>query len=144
MNSMMMGTALIAAAGALGLSGCDSRESAPTTPATQTTQDRGGTTTPADNTRNNRGDAGRDAKTPMNQSQSSEHIGLTADIRRAIISDETLSAEAKNCKIITDDSGRVWLRGTVKSQGEKDLVGRIAGRIAGEDIVTNELEISDG
>lgn len=82
--------------------------------------------------------------TPMNQSQTSEHVSLTADIRRAIISDDTLSAGAKNCKIITDSSGMVWLRGAVKSNGEKNLIGRIARQIAGENAVTNELEITGG
>lgn len=79
--------------------------------------------------------------TPMNQSQSSEHVRITADIRRAVIGDDTLSMGAKNCKIITDDQGRVWLRGVVYSRDEKDRIESIATRVAGANNVTNELEI---
>ncbi|MCC5785287.1 MAG: BON domain-containing protein [Phycisphaerales bacterium] len=77
----------------------------------------------------------------MDQSQSSEHVQLTADVRRAVLAEDSLSMGAKNCKIITDKSGRVWLRGAVNTQTEKEMIERIARRIAGEDTVTNELEV---
>ncbi|MCC5822623.1 MAG: BON domain-containing protein [Phycisphaerales bacterium] len=144
MKNMMTRTALIAASTAFGMTGCDSRDSSSAARTSQPAQERSTSTAPADNTGSNRGDTGRDAMTPMNQSQTSEHVSLTADIRRAIISDDTLSAGAKNCKIITDSSGMVWLRGAVKSNGEKNLIGRIARQIAGENAVTNELEITGG
>lgn len=137
-------TALIAAGCAFGMSGCDTRNESPAVRTAQPTPAQGAPTPSADNTRNNLGDIQRDAKTPMDQSEASEHIKLTADIRRAITADDTLSSGAKNCKIITDKSGRVWLRGAVNSQAEKDLIERTARQIAGADAVTNELEVKAG
>ncbi len=141
MNTMTIRIALIATGSAFALSGCDSRNDSTGTGTSQTDSVRGTSTTPADNTGSNRDDSQRDARTPMDQSESSEHIRLTADIRRAVVADDTLSTNAKNCKIITDESGRVWLRGVVESQSEKDQVERIATQIAGTGIVTNELEV---
>lgn len=148
MKNMTIHLALIASGCALCLSGCDTRDDASATQNSeyasdrdaQTTPDRDTQTTRADNTGNNRDDLGQDARTPLDQSQSSEHIKLTADIRQAVIADDTLSAGAKNCKIITDKSGRVWLRGAVDSQAEKDLIERIARQYAGSYTVINELE----
>lgn len=144
MNNIMICIALIASGCAFSLSGCNTRDDSPAARTTsQTVPVRSTSTTPADNTGSN-WDDGRDAMTPMDQSQSSEHVKLTADIRQAVIADDTLSMGAKNCKIITDNSGRVWLRGVVYSQAEKDLIERIAKRIAGTNIVTNELEVKAG
>ncbi len=142
MNSMTTCIAVIAAGCALSLGGCDTRTENPETPSSHTPPDRNTPTRSADNTGNNRDDIGRDdARTPMDQSESSEHIQRTADIRRAIVADDTLSMGAKNCKIITDESGAVWLRGVVDSQAEKDLIERLARQAAGPHSVTNELEI---
>jgi hyperosmotically inducible protein len=146
--------ACIAAGCLLSVSGCDTRDNSPTTTTTSTparsTTSAPATTAPADTTDRDWYDvqtdrdreSDRDAKTPMDQSQSSEHISQTADIRRAVMADETLSMGAKNCKIITDQSGRVWLRGVVSSQAEKNQIESIARRIAGANNVTNELEVN--
>jgi hyperosmotically inducible periplasmic protein len=131
----------IAAGSVVSLGGCDSRESTPAARTTSSTPERSTTTTPADNTGRNWDDAGRDAKTPIDQSQSTEHIKLTADIRKAVMANDMLSMGAKNCKIITDTSGQVWLRGVVDSQAEKDQIQRLARQIAGTNNVTNELEV---
>ncbi len=136
--------ACIAAGCVVSLSGCESNENSPTANTSSTTPTRSTANTSADNTGNNRDDLGRDAKTPMDQSQSSEHVKLTADIRQAVVADDMLSMGAKNCKIITDTSGRVWLRGVVNSQAEKDLIEMKARQIAGANNVTNELEVKAG
>lgn len=141
MNNTTVRIALIAAGSILCLSGCDTSDDTNTTRDSQATQARGTSTTQADNTGRNRDDARRNAMTPIDQSQETEHVELTGDIRRAVLADETLSMGAKNCKIITDKSGKVWLRGPVDSQAEKELIERIARRIAGEDAVTNQLEV---
>lgn len=133
--------ALIACGCAFSLGGCDARDSTGDAQSSDSTSVRDTQTTPADNTANNRDVLERDARTPLDQSESSEHIQLTADIRRAIIADDTLSLDAKNCKIITDTSGRVWLRGVVNSQAEKDLIERLAVERVSADMVTNELSI---
>jgi len=82
-----------------------------------------------------------DNKTPMDQSESAAHIKITADIRREILDDKSMSTSAQNCKVITDSNGRVTLRGAVDSQAEKDSIGVKAKRIAGETNVDNLLEV---
>jgi len=95
----------------------------------------------ADNTARNKGDIAAEVKTPMDQSQASADIKTTADIRKAIMDDDTMSMNAQNCKIITDKSGMVTLRGVVNSQAEKDSVAAKARSIAGDAKVDNQLEV---
>lgn len=97
--------------------------------------------TQPDNTARNRMDRDSEAKSPIDQSNSSADIKITADIRRAIMDDKSISTNAQNCKIITDKSGVVTLRGPVDSQAEKDSIESIAKAIAGASRVVNELEI---
>ncbi|MDP1661613.1 MAG: BON domain-containing protein, partial [Phycisphaerales bacterium] len=95
----------------------------------------------ADNTVRNKADRDTATKTPLNQSNSSEAIKTTADIRRAILDDKSMSLNAQNCKIITDSAGVVTLRGPVASQAEKDAIESIAKATAGVNSVANELEV---
>ncbi|MCP9874393.1 BON domain-containing protein [Synechococcus sp. Cruz CV-v-12] len=80
-------------------------------------------------------------KTPMDQSEASADVRITADIRRAIMNDSAMSTNAQNCKIITEKTGLVTLRGMVDSQGEKDSVEAKAKAVAGVSRVDNQLEI---
>lgn len=80
-------------------------------------------------------------KTPMDQSESPAQIAITAEIRKAIIADKSMSMNAQNCKIITDNTGVVTLRGMVNSQAEKDAVETTAKAVAGVTRVDNQLEI---
>lgn len=82
-----------------------------------------------------------DEVTPLDQSEASADIKTTADIRRAIMDDKNMSTNAQNCKIITEKSGMVTLRGMVNSQAEKDSVDAKAKSIAGATKVINQLEI---
>lgn len=126
--------------------GTDSRSttnSTTTTPSTGTT-----TTTPArdsrtqpDNTRNNEVDRNTDTKTPVDQSESATDVKITAEIRRAIMEDKSMSVNAQNVKIITDKSGVVTLRGVVATQAEKDAIQAKAQAVAGVTRVDNQLEI---
>ena len=128
---------------------CDSKPATtPTSPTTPTTPTSPTTpTTPAkpapapDNTRANKADNGTNAKTPMDQSNAAADIKITADIRKAILDDSTMSTNAQNCKIITDKSGMVTLRGVVNSQAEKDGIEVNAKAVAGVNKVDNQLEI---
>jgi hyperosmotically inducible protein len=95
----------------------------------------------ADNTARNKGDGSTETKTPMDQSESSSSIKITADIRRSIMDDNTMSMNAQNCKIITDSTGLVTLRGVVDSQAEKDSIESKAKAIAGATKVDNQLEV---
>ncbi len=63
-----------------------------------------------------------------------------AQIRREIIADHGMSANARNVKITAID-GRVILCGPVDSAGEKRLIGEIADRIAHAGNVDNQLEV---
>lgn len=80
-------------------------------------------------------------KTPMDQSESPAQIAITSEIRKAIIADKAMSMNAQNCKIITEKSGVVTLRGKVDSQAEKDAVEAKAKAVAGVTRVDNQLEI---
>lgn len=95
----------------------------------------------ADNTARNKSDGTNETKTPLDQSQAGIDVRVTADIRRAIMTDSNMSMNAQNCKIITDKSGLVTLRGPVNSQSEKDAIEAKAKAIAGVTKVDNQLEV---
>lgn len=93
----------------------------------------------ADNTATNARDRKDQTLTPVDQSNDPKDIKLTADIRKMVVEDETLSANAKNVKIITIDSV-VTLRGPVGNAQEKSAIEQHA-RKAGATSVTNQIEI---
>jgi osmotically-inducible protein OsmY len=140
----------IALLAAVSLSACD-KPNEPVPTARNTTRSTGRSETsrtvstppaPApDNSAANKGDGASAAKTPMDQSQSSADIKVTADIRRAILDDKAMSTNAQNCKIITEKSGMVTLRGVVNSQAEKDSIESKAKAVAGVVKVDNQLEV---
>jgi len=66
---------------------------------------------------------------------------ITQKIRKAIHEDQSLSTYAHNVKIITQD-GKVTLRGPVRSEDEKSNIQAKAVTVAGEENVTNQLEIA--
>lgn len=101
---------------------------------------------PADNTGTNRRDMnldgrGNDAPTPLDQSNAQPDIDVTQNIRKALMDDDALSAEAKNVKVITN-GGAVVLRGVVKSESERLSVGGHAQKLAGGNRVDNELAVA--
>lgn len=93
----------------------------------------------ADNTGKNKRDRSEQAKTSGSQSESKSDINITATIRRAVVKDDSLSMNAKNVKIITEN-GDVTLRGPVKSEEEKKKIGDYA-KSGGANKVHNDLEI---
>ena len=66
---------------------------------------------------------------------------ITQKIRKAIHEDKSLSTYAHNIKIVTQD-GKVTLRGPVRSEDEKSNLQAKAAEVAGQDNVTNQLEIA--
>lgn len=94
----------------------------------------------ADNTGKNKVDRDAATKTPIDQSESSPDIRITAEIRREIMKVENMSVNAQNCKIITD-KGVVTLRGPVNTIDEKTKIGNLASNTIGVVRVDNELEI---
>src|SRR6185295_19843653 len=75
----------------------------------------------ADNSARNVRDRDDKTLTPPDQGASAADRELTAEIRRAIVGDDSLSTNAKNVKIIALN-GVVTLRGPVKSAAEKATV----------------------
>jgi len=66
---------------------------------------------------------------------------ITQKIRKAVHDDKSLSTYAHNIKIITQD-GKVTLRGPVRSEDEKSNLQAKAAEVAGQDNVTNQLEVA--
>ena len=95
--------------------------------------------TNADNTGKNTRDRGDQSQTATDQSNDPADIKITADIRKMVVNDGSLSMMAKNVKIITTD-GVVTLRGPVETQKEKAAIESHA-KHAGAKKITNELEI---
>ena len=67
---------------------------------------------------------------PGDQSENEADRTITQNIRKAITADDSLSTNAKNVKIITND-GTVTLRGPVKSEKEKADIEAKAKQVAG-------------
>jgi hyperosmotically inducible protein len=91
----------------------------------------------AENTANN----SQHQVTADQQSSASTARQLTAKIRRSLMADKTLSMDAHNVKIITQN-GMVTLKGPVKSEEEKQEVATKAAQAAGgPDKVDNQLTV---
>jgi osmotically-inducible protein OsmY len=95
-------------------------------------------TTAPDNTAQN-----KDQVTTADQQTNTQgDRDLTAQIRKAIVADKTLSMYAHNVKIITVN-GMVTLKGPVRSDAEKQTVADLATKAAGADKVTNDITVKE-
>jgi hyperosmotically inducible periplasmic protein len=94
--------------------------------------------TPPDNTRQNKEQTG---PTADQQKMNPPDRAITQKIRKAIHDDTSLSTYAHNIKIITQD-GKVTLRGPVRSDDEKANLEAKAVSVAGQDNVTDLLEVA--
>jgi osmotically-inducible protein OsmY len=94
----------------------------------------------ADNTGKNERDRSDETQTSGDQSNSKDDVNTTAAIRRAVVKDDSLSAMAKNVKIITAN-GTVTLRGPVKDDAEKAKIAELAQSAAGNAKIDNQLEV---
>jgi hyperosmotically inducible protein len=99
------------------------------------------TSTKPDNTRVNQRDRSTGQVTADQQGKSKADVDRTAAIRKSIGKQKDLSTDAHNAKVITLD-GQVTLRGPVRDQSEKDLIGKLAAEVAGAHNVHNDLEIA--
>jgi hyperosmotically inducible periplasmic protein len=156
---------IVAALAGFALAGCDETTMNPTTttttPVPGATNDSGtntdgtmpstapdttsgvttGDTTPApDNTGRNERDAAGNTKTPIDQDENQADVTTTAEIRKMITGDSSMSINARNVKIVTSQ-GKVTLRGPVDSATEKEAVEKFARDVAGETNVTSEIEV---
>jgi predicted small lipoprotein YifL len=143
---------LLALAAGFALAGCDQTTTTPTTtpPTSSTTTPSTDTTgtmpatpdgaTAPDNTAVNERDASGATKTPIDQDETQADVTTTAEIRKKITGDSSMSLNARNVKIVTSQ-GKVTLRGPVDSAAEKDAIDKFAREVAGEGNVTNEIEV---
>ncbi len=97
--------------------------------------------TPPDNTKMNKGDGSTGAATADHQKMNASDRKLTADIRKSIMAEKSLSTYAHNVKIISTN-GMVTLRGPVRSEEEKKTIVAKAVEVAGgADKVTDQLSV---
>lgn len=92
------------------------------------------------NTSTNKRDRDDKTMTPLDQGGGKSDIAITAQIRKAIIANETMSVNAQNVKIITLN-GKVTLRGPVNSAEEKRIIGEISSDFVNSDHVNNQLDL---
>lgn len=85
--------------------------------------------------------AGSTAPAPVLHRVSKADRDLTQKIRRAVVTDKSLSMAAHNVQI-TAVNGAVTLAGPVKSEDEKKAVEEKAAGIAGAGKVTDQLTVS--
>lgn len=93
-----------------------------------------------DNTNINERDKDGATKTPQDQTNRAQDRELLAAVRRAIVSDKSLSTMAKNVKVLVQ-GGAVTLRGPVKSADEKAKVESLAKRVKGTTMTDNQLDV---
>ena len=113
---------------------------AQTTPAASQTAGQAVTGSEADNTRMNRRDRNDATKTPTDQSNRSAAVDLVAQVRKAIVHDDSLSAKAHNIKVVANN-GVVTLHGPVASADEKARVEKDVAGVSGVSRVDNQLDI---
>jgi len=76
---------------------------------------------------------------PDEQNNTAQDITITADIRKAVVNDKSLSINAHNVKIITRN-GVVTLRGPVESETENTKLQKIVEKTYGVKQIDNQLE----
>ena len=96
--------------------------------------------TAADNTTRNARDRDGTAVTPMNQGESEGDRTITQYIRKNVTSNDALSTNAHNVKIVTQD-GVVTVRGPVETPQEKTAVLAVAQAAPGVKRVDDQLEV---
>lgn len=78
--------------------------------------------------------------TPEDQFNTPEDRNLLATIRRAVVQDKSLSVMAHNIKIMVD-TGKVTLRGPVKTADEKLKVEKVVQAVKGVSSINNSLDV---
>jgi len=99
----------------------------------------GAASSEVDNTARNVRDRDAANLTPLDQSNSAPDLALTQTIRQGITSDDSMSMQARNVKVITQN-GVVTLRGPVETEQERATIESLA-KDAGATRIDNQLEI---
>ena len=95
---------------------------------------------PPDNTKVNQRDRNQSEPTADQQKENRSDRDISQQIRKSVTQDKSLSTDAHNIKIISQN-GAVTLKGPVRSDEEKKAVEAKAAAIVGQDKVTSELEV---
>ena len=74
------------------------------------------------------------------EKQNKSDVKITANIRKAVVADKSMSVDARNVKIITRN-GIVTLRGAVENESESMKLQHSATQTPGAVQVDNQLEI---
>ena len=94
-----------------------------------------------DNTKVNKQDRDANQPTADQQKNNASDLDLTKNIRRSIVADKSLSTDAHNVKVISQD-GTVTLKGPVKSEAEKNAIVSKAVSLAGSaDKVVDQMSV---
>jgi hyperosmotically inducible protein len=97
--------------------------------------------TQPDNTKTNQRDRKADQATADQQKNDRDDRMLTRNIRRAIVADKSLSTNAHNIKVISQN-GTVTVKGPVNSDDERRAVIAKAVAVAGSaDKVTDQISV---
>lgn len=94
----------------------------------------------SENTGRNVRDKDNITLTPADRKETESDIEVTANVRRAMVEQKSLSVNARNIQINTRN-GTVTLRGPVNSAAESKELERIAKQTPGVTQVDNQLEI---
>jgi hyperosmotically inducible protein len=94
----------------------------------------------ADNSKVNKRDRNKTEQTADQAKNNVSDREVMRQIRRAVVSDKSLSTYGHNVKIISQH-GKVTLKGPVNSDDEKQTVEQYARKVVGDDNVTNELTV---
>jgi len=118
---------------------CDNKNADETHRGTTSGQGTNANSPAVDDTRiNDRDKAG--ATTPIDQGNNPADLDTTQQIRKALMSDDSLSTDAKNVKVITN-GGVVTLRGPVKNEQERRTIEAKARQLAGKNQVDDRLDV---
>ena len=88
------------------------------------------------------GPSGLANTTASDQLENEADRNITAQVRQAVVKDDSLSTSAHNITIVTKN-GNVILRGQVKDQSEKEKLAAKAKQIAGVSNVDNQLTMTN-
>lgn len=94
----------------------------------------------ADNTQSNKQDRAAGGVTADQQKNDRSDRELTKQIRKAVVKDKSLSTDAHNVKIITQN-GEVTLKGPVRSEDERKTIVATAEQVAGAGKVNDQLSV---
>ena len=94
----------------------------------------------ADNSKTNKRDRSTAEPTADQAKNNLSDREVMREIRRAVVSDKSLSTYGHNVKIMSQH-GKVTLKGPVNSGDEKHVIEQYARKVVGGENVTNELTV---